>query len=208
MNRFQTLFGSFYFIQIDSGWAVEHLKLKCLWKVSPSLTWYCRKTEFLYLLLFWIIEHRFLLHNSCFFYKIIEIESNHFEIMFNCLYLKILTGKKYRQIKFQRSQMWTNVDIWIVGTSNQLFIRAWKYNVVTGKTPFFVIGSLCTYPSVYLNTGFWFGSFCMKIICIFILSTFNWKMIPQFFRKRFSFYRKSVSKLKYWKRSKFPLIVT
>ena len=40
-----------------------------------------------------------------------------------------------------------NMDIWVVGTSNQLIISPLKlkqnfqkYKVVTGKTPFFVIG--------------------------------------------------------------------
>ena len=44
-----------------------------------------------------------------------------------------------------------NIDIWVVGTLNQLFIRGsytklnfWKNKVVSGKTPFFVIGPFCT----------------------------------------------------------------
>ena len=36
--------------------------------------------------------------------------------------LRILTGKKHRQIKLQRVGS-RNIGIWVVGTSNQLFIR-------------------------------------------------------------------------------------
>ena len=50
-----------------------------------------------------------------------------------------------------------NMDIWIVGTSNQLFVRdsyTEKYfsknKVVTGKTPFFC-EKLCTPHSIYLS---------------------------------------------------------
>ena len=45
----------------------------------------------------------------------------------------------------------TNMGAWVVGTLNQLFIRVLKLKqsfqknkVVTGKTPFFVIGPFCT----------------------------------------------------------------
>ena len=54
-----------------------------------------------------------------------------------------------------------NMDIWVVGTSNQLFLKGsyteakfskkTKNKVVTDKTPFFVIGSFCTPHSVCLN---------------------------------------------------------
>ena len=53
-----------------------------------------------------------------------------------------------------------NMDIWVVVTSNQLFIRDsytetkfQKHKVVTGATPFFVIYPLCTPHSIYLNIG-------------------------------------------------------
>ena len=36
--------------------------------------------------------------------------------------LRILIGKKHRQIKLQRVGS-RNIGIWVVGTSNQLFIR-------------------------------------------------------------------------------------
>ena len=39
-----------------------------------------------------------------------------------------------------------NMDIWVVGTSNQ------KNKVVTGSV--FVIGPFCTYHSIYLNIAF------------------------------------------------------
>ena len=46
----------------------------------------------------------------------------------------------------------TNMDIWVVGTSNQLFLKLkqnfQKNNVVTGKTPFFMIGPFCTHHSI------------------------------------------------------------
>ena len=58
-----------------------------------------------------------------------------------------------------------NVDVLVVGTSNQLFTTSaytettfWN-KVVIGKTPFFVIGPFCTYHSICLNIGFLEGSF-------------------------------------------------
>ena len=51
-----------------------------------------------------------------------------------------------------------NIDIWVVGTSNQLFIRGSqtqkKKKIVTDKTPFFVLGPFCTPHSICLNIGF------------------------------------------------------
>ena len=48
-----------------------------------------------------------------------------------------------------------NMDIWVVGTLNQLFIgssqtetKFQKHKVVTDKTPFFVIGPFCTHHSI------------------------------------------------------------
>ena len=54
-----------------------------------------------------------------------------------------------------------NTGIWVVGTSNQFFIRGFqtvkkiKKEEVTGKTPFFVKGPFCTPRSIWLNIGFW-----------------------------------------------------
>ena len=54
-----------------------------------------------------------------------------------------------------------NMDICVVGTSNQLFItgsysetKCSKNKVDTGKTVFFVIGPFCTLHSICLNIGF------------------------------------------------------
>ena len=54
-----------------------------------------------------------------------------------------------------------NMDIWIVGTSNQFFkqvlIMKQKFQenkLVTGKTPLSVIGPFCTPHSINLNIGF------------------------------------------------------
>ena len=44
------------------------------------------------------------------------------------------------------------MDIWVVVTSNQLYIRGSKIKKKgTGKTPFFVIGLLCT-PILFVTT--------------------------------------------------------
>ena len=57
------------------------------------------------------------------------------------------------------------MDIWVVGTSNQLLkgVLKLKQNFkkieVTGKNPFFVTGLFCTPYSICLNIGFWHSSF-------------------------------------------------
>ena len=105
----------------------------------------------------------------------------------------------------------TNIWIWVVAATNQLFKEVLKLKqnfrknkVVTGKTPLFVIGPLCSHHFICLNIGFWYGSLVWK--CVFNLS-FQLKNGTPIFWKRFSFSRKSISKVKYWKRLKFPLIV-
>ena len=75
--------------------------------------------------------------------------------------LWILTGKKYRQIKLQRLQ---KVRIWAFGSlvhqinSLQEILKLkqnfQKNKVVTGKTPFFVMGPFCTHHSSCFNIGF------------------------------------------------------
>ena len=75
--------------------------------------------------------------------------------------LRILTGKKKRQIKLKRLQ---KVRMWAFGSlvhqiSSLKEVLNLKQNfqknkVVTVKTPFFVIGLFCTHHSIYLNTGF------------------------------------------------------
>ena len=37
--------------------------------------------------------------------------------------LRILTWKKHAKIKLQRLRNNTNMDIWVIGTSNELFLR-------------------------------------------------------------------------------------
>ena len=89
-----------------------------------------------------------------------------------------------------------NMDIWVVGTSNQLFKKRFlnwkktkkcqKIKVVTGKTPFIVIGPFRILHSFCLDIGFWQGSFVLKC-CVFNLRGFNYKTLLQFFEKDFCF---------------------
>ena len=72
-----------------------------------------------------------------------------------------------------------NMDIWVVGSSNQLFItgsytetKLSKNKADTDKTAFFVIGPFCTSHSICLNIGFWEGSF-VWICYAFNCSAFN-----------------------------------
>ena len=109
--------------------------------------------------------------------------------------------KKYPKVKFQHFwKAWIWTFGWLVHQINsvhevtKLKQNFWKRKVVTGKTPFFVIGQFCTPHSICLNIGFWQSSFVRKCFVV-NLSTFN-------------FFRKFISKLKYWNRSKFPVIVT
>ena len=54
----------------------------------------------------------------------------------------------------------TNMDIWVVGTTNQLLrgslteTKFEKNEVVSGKTPFFLIGPFCTHHCFCLNIAF------------------------------------------------------
>ena len=93
--------------------------------------------------------------------------------------LRVLTGKKQRQIKFQRLQ---KIWIWAFGSlvpqiNFLLKVPKPKQNfrknkVVTGKTPFFLIGPFCTHHSICFNTGFRHGSFVWKW-CVSSLGAFN-----------------------------------
>ena len=54
-----------------------------------------------------------------------------------------------------------NMDIWVIGTLNNLFIRGFhtqikysKNKVVRDKTPLFVIGPFCIRNSICINIGF------------------------------------------------------
>ena len=58
------------------------------------------------------------------------------------------------------------MNIWVLGTLNQLFIKVLileqnfqKNKVATGKTAFFVIGPFCTPHSICLRGQFWEGNF-------------------------------------------------
>ena len=62
-----------------------------------------------------------------------------------------------------------NMDIWLVGTSNQLLYEALKLKqnfrknkVVIGKIPFFVIGSFCT-PILFVLTWLLTEKFCLEM---------------------------------------------
>ena len=76
--------------------------------------------------------------------------------------------------------------------------------VVNSKTPFLVTGPFCSHHSVSTLAS------DMAVLlwewCVFNLIAFNLKT-PVFWKK-FPFSRKSVSKLNYWKRLNFSLIVT
>ena len=71
-----------------------------------------------------------------------------------------------------------NIDIWVVGTSNQVFIRGSttetkfpKKKVVIGKTLFFVIGPFCTLHSSVLTLAL--DKAILLEMLHFQLSTFN-----------------------------------
>ena len=71
------------------------------------------------------------------------------------------------------------MDIWVIGTLNNLFIRGFhtqikysKNKVVSDKTPLFVIGPFCIRNSICINIGFGQGNFVRKC-CVFLYSTFH-----------------------------------
>ena len=94
-----------------------------------------------------------------------------------------------------------NMDIWVIGTLNQVFIRnSYTQNffsentVVCGISPFFVIGPISTLLLFVLKLTFdrtiLYGNITLSIVK---RSTTIWSAR---FLKRFSFFRKLVSKLK------------
>ena len=129
--------------------------------------------------------------------------------------LRILTGKMYPKIKLQRLRKIRILTFGsLVHQINSFHSRDSKTGtnfpkkkVITGKTPLFVIGPFCSRHSICLNIGFWQSNLEWKW-CVFNLTGFNEKTVTVVFWKRFSFSRKFVSKLKYWKRSKLSPIVT
>ena len=158
-------------------------------------------------------------------YRVLQGTSKWKTLKHSVYFLRILTEKKHRQIKLQRLQ---KVGIWAFGSlvhqtnSLQEVLKQKQYfrknKVVTRKTPFFVIGPFCTDYSIivlilyyyfqyshysYLYYWLLIGQHCMEMI--FVLSAKNGTPV---FWKRFSFCRKSVSKLKYWKHLTFSLTFT
>ena len=73
-----------------------------------------------------------------------------------------------------------------------------KNKEVTGKTQFFAIGPFCSRHSICFSIGFWQNSFEWK--WCFQSLWFQLKNGTPVFWKRFSFSRKVVPKLQYWKR--------
>ena len=86
---------------------------------------------------------------------------NQFSTLFHLKSLKILTGKKHPKIKLQLLTKNTNIDIWVVGTSNYLFLNGSKTRT---NFPNFVIGPFCSRHSNCLNVSF---------RCVVNLSGFN-----------------------------------
>ena len=89
----------------------------------------------------------------------------------------ILTGKKHPKIKlqhFRKVWIWTFGllihQIYSIYEVPKLKQNLQKRNVVTGKTPFFVIGQFCT-PHC-LNIGFWQSCLVRKCYVVNV-STFN-----------------------------------
>ena len=66
------------------------------------------------------------------------------------------------------------MGIWVVGTSNQIFVKKFlkilkkllkifkKNKVITGKTPSYAIGPFCTHHSICLDIEFLYKSFVLK----------------------------------------------
>ena len=82
-------------------------------------------------------------------------------VKINLFHLRILTGKKHFQIKLQcLRKVWIWIFGWLVLQINSLKqVLIMKRNfqtdeVVTGKTPLFVIGPFCIHHSICLNIGF------------------------------------------------------
>ena len=113
-------------------------------------------------------------------YKYFYKSKKHYFIHFRRLFLKLIYlfirlknthREKVPSIKTPALRKSTNTGVWAVRTLNQLFMRFLNWNktfkknkVVTGKTPFSVIGSSWSYHSICLNIGFWYGSFCMEMM--------------------------------------------
>ena len=94
--------------------------------------------------------------------------------------MDILAFEKYEYGHFGIRKINSIYDVFKL---KQNFRKNW---VVTGKTPFFVIGPFCTPYSFRLNISFWQSSFVWKCSVV-NLSTFNEKMVLCFFEKGLHF---------------------
>ena len=111
------------------------------------------------------------------------------------LVLRILAGKKHRQIILQHLQ---KVRTWAfeslihqinsIQENLKLKQNFQKNKIVAKKIPSFVISPFCTHHSICLNIGFWYGSFVWKW-CVFNRSAFNLKNGNPVFWKRFLFFK-------------------
>ena len=84
------------------------------------------------------------------------------------------------------------------------FQKKKKKELFGGKSLFLVMSPFPTLHSIYLNIGFWQGSFVWKCYA-FICSTLNQKAILQFLKKSFSF-QKTCFKVKVLKKFKIPSV--
>ena len=132
-----------------------------------------------------------ILPNSC-FWKIVvfgrTIETRSFQTVWGFsrktkFYIILRLKNTYREVaplnKTRTLSKSANMNIWVVGTANQLFYEVLKLRqnfrktkLVTVKTWFFVIGSFCTPHSICLTIGSWWNRFVWKC-WVFNLSTFN-----------------------------------
>ena len=105
-------------------------------------------------------------------------------------------------------------DIWVVGTSNLLFLTGSKTgtNFPKKQSSYWKNSTLC--DKSILQLPFYLSSnwllieqFWMEMM-YFQSQRFQLKNGTPVFSKKFPFFRKFLSKLKYWKRLKLSLIVT
>ena len=107
-----------------------------------------------------------------------------------------------------------HLDIWVVGTSRQLFIGGLKLKqqfhqkkVVTGKTASFVVGPFCTLQSIFVLTltsgrALLYGNVTFSISVLSTEKRFSIFLEKVFVSKKLCF------KVKVLKRSKFQMIFT
>ena len=94
--------------------------------------------------------------------------------------LRIFTGKNRRQFNSSdyKKYKYGHLGYWYIKSTFYKRFLNWKKifkkikYVVTGKTPFFVIGPSPSHKSICLKIGFWYGSFVWKR-CVFNLNDFN-----------------------------------